>query len=75
MDEDVCEGSQEGKKRDEDWSQRIHLDHICMGDEKDGRTLAFLVARERATKHVLGTDVPSKSTGEWICQRLIGMAS
>ena len=42
-----------------------------MGDEKEGKTLAFLVARERETRAVLITVVPRKMTGEWICRRLM----
>ena len=41
------------------------------GDEMEGNTLAFLVARERATRAVLSTVVPRRSTGEWICRRLL----
>ena len=41
-----------------------------MGDEKEGETSEFLVA-ERATRAVLSTVVPSRSTGEWVCRRLM----
>ena len=44
---------------------------MFMGDEKEGKTLAFLVARERATRTVLSTVVPTKSTGQRICRRLM----
>ena len=43
----------------------------CMEDEKEGKTLAFLVARERETRAVLSTVVPRKTMGEWICRRLM----
>ena len=40
----------------------IHVDHMMdlmfMGDEKEGATLAFLVAREKETKAVFSTVVP-----------------
>ena len=49
----------------------VHLDYMFMGDEKEGKTLAFLVARERETRAVLSTVVPRKTTGEWICRRLM----
>ena len=39
----------------------VHLDHMFMGDEKEGKTLAFLVARERETRAVLSTVVPRKT--------------
>ena len=42
-----------------------------MGDEKVGKTLACLVAREKATRAVLSTVVPRKSMGHWICRRLM----
>ena len=42
-----------------------------MSDEKEWKTLAFLVARERATRAVLSTVVPRKSTGDWMRRRLI----
>ena len=42
-----------------------------MGDEKEGKTLAFLVATGRETKAVFSTVVPRKTTGEWICRRLM----
>ena len=42
-----------------------------MGDEKEGKTLAFLVARERETIAVLSTVVLRKTTGDRICRRLM----
>ena len=41
------------------------MDNMFMGDEKEGKTLTFLAARERAMKAVLSTVVPRKSKGEW----------
>ena len=49
----------------------VHLDYMFMGDEKEEKTLAFLVARERETGAVLSTVVPRKTMGEWICRRLM----
>ena len=49
----------------------VHLDYMFMGDEKEGKTLAFLVARERETRAVLSTVAPRKTTGEWNCRRLV----
>ena len=49
----------------------VHLDYMCMGDEKEGKTLAFLVATEMETRAVLTTVVPRRTTGEWICRRLM----
>ena len=42
----------------------VYLDCMFMGDEKEGKILAFLVARERETKAVLNTVIPRKTTGE-----------
>ena len=49
----------------------VYLDYMFMGGEKKGKTLAFLVARERETRAVLNTVVPRKTTGDWICRRLM----
>ena len=49
----------------------IHVDYTFMGDEKEGQTLAFWVAREPASRAVLSTVVRRRSTGEWICRRLM----
>ena len=49
----------------------VHLDYMFMGDEKEGKTLAFLVARERETRAVLSTVVPRRTAGEWIWRRLM----
>ena len=42
-----------------------------MRDAKEGNTPAVLVVRERATRAVLSTAVPRKSTGELLCRRLM----
>ena len=42
----------------------IHLDCMFTGNEKEGKTWAFLFAREKVTKAVLSTVVPRKSTGD-----------
>ena len=41
------------------------------GDEKEGKTLAFLVAGERETRVVLSIWVPRNPTGERIRRRLM----
>ena len=53
-----------GSKATEEERQvtQIHLDYMFMGDKKDAKTLAFWVARDRATRAVLSTVVPRKST-------------
>ena len=53
----------------------VHLEYIFMGDEKEGKTLSFLVAIERETRAVLSTVVPRKTTGDWICRRWRGFVS
>ena len=64
--EEDCRKSMEEERQ----VPEVHLDYMFMGDEKEGKTLAFLVARERETRAVLSTVVPRKTTGEWICRRL-----
>ena len=49
----------------------LHVDYMCMGEEKEGKTLAILVGRERETKAVMATVVPRKSSGEWVTKRLM----
>ena len=49
----------------------IHLDYMFMGDEKEGETLAFLLARERETRAVLSTVAPR----EWFLPKIDGVAS
>ena len=41
-----------------------------MGDEKEGSPL-LLISRERMSKAVFSTVAPRKSTGEWICRKLM----
>ena len=60
--EEDCRKSMEEERQ----VPEVHLDSMFMGDEKEGKTLAFLVARERETRAVLSTVVPvgsSKSNG------------
>ena len=38
---------------------------MFMGNDKEGKRLAFSVAREKETKAVFSTVEPRKSTGEW----------
>ena len=49
----------------------LHLDYAFMGDEGDaGHTITMLVAREKKTKMVMSTAVPSKSTGRFVVDRV-----
>ena len=66
-----CRKATEEERERERQVPHIHLDCTFMGDEKEGKTLACLVARERATKAVLSTVIPRQSAGEWICRRLM----
>ena len=63
--EEDCRKSMEEERQ----VPEVHLDYMFMGDKKEGKTLAFLVTRE--TRAVLSTVVPRKTTGEWICRRLM----
>ena len=65
--EEDCRKSMEEERQ----VPEVHLDYMFMGDERERKTLAFLVARERETRAVLSTVVPRKTTGEWICRRLM----
>ena len=49
----------------------LHVDYMFMGEEKEGKTLAILVGRERETKAVMATVVPRKSSGEWVAKRMM----
>ena len=49
----------------------FHMDFMFMGEEIGGRTLAFLIVKERLTKVIMGTVVPSKSTGEFVAKRVV----
>jgi hypothetical protein len=49
----------------------VHVDFMFMGEEKEGKTLAVLVGRERKTRATVATVVPRKSTGEWVSRRLM----
>ena len=42
-----------------------------MGDGLGGSNLTFLIAKERLSKAVMGTVVPSKSTGEFAARRVL----
>ena len=53
----------------------IHLDCTFMGDGMEGKTLAFLVARERMTKTVFSIVVPRMSTARMDLSKVVGMAS
>ena len=53
----------------------IHLDCMFMGEGMEGKTLAFLVARERMTKTVFSIAVLGMSTGRMDLSKVVGMAS
>ena len=67
--EEDCHRTMEEKRQ----VPEIHLDCMLMRDEKEGKTLAFLVAREREreTRDELSTVVPRKTMGERTCRRLM----
>ena len=48
----------------------VHLDFMFMGEEQGGKTLAFLVGRERWKKATMATVAPRKSSGEWLARRV-----
>jgi len=49
----------------------LHFDYMFMGPENQpGKTLTILVVKERRTKMVMATAVPSKSTGRFVVERV-----
>ena len=75
-----CRYCVKGREREEDrhkanegerQAPEIHLDQVFMGEEMEGKTFAFLVARERETRAVLCTVVPRTSAADWMCRRLL----
>ena len=50
---------------------QVSVDFMFMGEERNGKTISILVARERDSRATMCTVVPSKSTGEWIAKRLM----
>ena len=49
----------------------LHFDFMFMGQEDQPKqTLTVLVVRERRTKMVMATVVPSKSTGRFVAERV-----
>ena len=50
----------------------LHLDLMFLGEEADpGNTLTILVAKERQTKMSLASVMPNKSTGHFLCSRVL----
>lgn len=59
------------KGKEEGNMPEFHVDFAFPGDEGEKGTLTMLVAKERRTKAVMATVVPSKSTGEFVARRII----
>ena len=77
-----CRGKSKGKRRGGDGGKGfakerhgkerfIQFEGSKKGYSEEKGWLAFPVATEGATRTVLSTVVPRKSTGEWICRRLM----
>jgi hypothetical protein len=50
----------------------LHFDYAFMGEEDEpGKTITMLVVRERKSRMTLSTAVPSKSTGQFIVDRVM----
>ena len=49
----------------------FHADFMFMGGEEGGGTLTILVVKERLSRAVMATMVPSKSTGEFVGKRVL----
>ena len=59
------------KSKEDPKVAEIHVDFMFMGEESGGKTLTFLVAKERLSKALMGSVVPSKSTGDFIAKRVV----
>ena len=50
----------------------VHFDFGFMGEETEpGKTLPIICVKERITKMLMGSAVPSKSTGTFIAKRVV----
>ena len=67
----MCEEECRRTSAEDGKDPEIHVGYMLIGDEKEGSTLALLVARERTTKAVFKREAVKKSTGEWICVTLV----
>ena len=68
--EDCRQTMEEGRQVPE-----FHLDYMFMEDEKEGKTLALLVSKERETRAVLSTVVSRQTTGGMDMSETDGVAS
>ena len=61
-----------GRKTIEEETQvpEMHLDYMCMGDEKEGKNVGILGGKRKREKGRSRHGGPKKSTGDWICWRL-----
>ena len=58
------------RSKEEPSQLEVHMDFCFPGDEKDGRKLTILVARERITRMTLSAVAPTKSSGEFLAKRV-----
>ena len=58
-------------QKDDDGIHEFHMDFCFPGEEDDSGMLTVLVVRERRTKMLMATVVPSKSTGEFVGKRVV----
>ena len=49
----------------------VHMDFIFMGDEAERKKWTILVAKERGTKMLMATVLPSKSSGDFAARRVL----
>ena len=58
------------KAEDEKTQGEFHFDFCFPGDEDNKSNLTILGVKERLTKMIMASVVPSKSTGEFISKRI-----
>ena len=59
------------RQKEEVGMPELHLDFIFMGDEGRNKKWTILVAKERGTKMVMSTVLPSKSSGAFAARRTV----
>ena len=62
----MCRRTKEGSEIPE-----VHVDYMFMGEESGGGTMAVLVVKERQTKALMASVVPTKSSGEFVAKRVV----
>ena len=63
------------KQADDGGLRELHFDFMFMGKEDEpGKLMTTLVVKEKKTKMKMASVVPTKSTGEFIIERVLALA-